>query len=113
MKLHRSMHLAAIALLTIVASQADSSVPAAAQQARACLSQDEMRDRIAEKHAVSSALAVRAARRAAKAPGAELLRTRLCREGDRLEYVVTFLRRDGRVVPVMVDAASGRVIVSK
>lgn len=114
MRMHQPMRVATIVLLTIVATHgADSSVPAAAQPARTCLSQDETRGLIAEKQAVSSALAVRTARRAAKSPGAELLRTQLCREGDRLAYVVTFLRRDGRVVPVMVDAANGRVIVSK
>lgn len=114
MKLYRPMHLAAFVLLAILATQgAHSSVPAAAQAALECVSEDEMRSLIAGRHAVSSALAVRAARRAAKSPGAELLRTRLCREAGRLTYVVTFLRRDGRVVPTMVDAASGRVIVSK
>lgn len=77
----------------------------------ACLSSEDVRKIVVANTAVSSAKAVRAAR--ASAPNSELLRTRLCRDGDKLKYLVTFLRRDGRVLPVAVDAVSGKVITGQ
>ena len=37
------------------------------------------------------------------------LRIRLCRQGDEFVYVVTTMKRDGRVARVTLDGASGKV----
>ena len=38
------------------------------------------------------------------------MRARLCRETDTLVYRITALKRDGRVIRVVVDGASGKVV---
>jgi uncharacterized membrane protein YkoI len=43
------------------------------------------------------------------APGAEVRRAALCREGNQLVYLIMALRKDGRVVRVTVDALSAKV----
>ena len=48
-----------------------------------------------------------AARRAV--PGADMLRAMLCSDGDVYLYVISVLRKDGRVVHVVVDGPSGKV----
>jgi hypothetical protein len=40
----------------------------------------------------------------------ELVRARLCRHGEGLAYVLTLLRRSGKVSRVTVDAANGELI---
>lgn len=92
----------------MIAGPASASGPS---ERLTCLSNEDVRKMVVADMAVSSAKAVRAAR--AFSPNAELLRTRLCRDGDKLKYLVTFLRRDGRVLPVTVDAVSGKVITAQ
>lgn len=76
-----------------------------------CLSREEHQALVASKQALPAAQAIRTAR--SVQPNSDILRARLCRNGERMYYRVTLLRRDGKVVPVMVEAASGRLIVDK
>lgn len=71
-----------------------------------CLSSDETRDAVAEGRVMQPAEASRHARHAA--PG-EVVRIRLCRQGDEFVYVVTTLKRDGRVARVTLEGQSGKI----
>ena len=72
-----------------------------------CLPPAEMREMVADHHVVAPIRAMRTARRAV--PGADVVRANLCRSSDTLVYVITALRKDGRVVQVMIDAPSGEL----
>ncbi|MDP3408242.1 PepSY domain-containing protein [Bosea sp. (in: a-proteobacteria)] len=76
------------------------------QDPMSCLSADETRDMVADGRVIQPALASRHARQAA--PG-EVVRIRLCRQGDDYVYVVTTLKRDGRVARVTLEGQSGKV----
>lgn len=71
---------------------------------RACLNPAETREALSTRKLREPMNLLRDAARQAKA---EPLSTRLCRWGDRLVYEMSLLRRDGRVVRVFVDAATG------
>uniref|UniRef100_A0A9E7ZPH6 PepSY domain-containing protein n=1 Tax=Bosea sp. NBC_00436 TaxID=2969620 RepID=A0A9E7ZPH6_9HYPH len=71
-----------------------------------CLSSEETRDAVAEGRVMQPAEASRHARHAA--PG-EVVRIRLCRQGDDFVYVVTTLKRDGRVARVTLEGQSGKI----
>ena len=71
-----------------------------------CLSADETRDAVAEGRVIQPAQASLHARQAA--PG-EVVRIRLCRQGEDYVYVVTTLKRDGRVARVTLEGQSGKV----
>ena len=75
--------------------------------AQPCMSPREMRDAVAAHRLIAPALAVGAARRAV--PGADLLRVTLCGEGGAFIYVISVLRKDGRVVHVVIDGPTGKV----
>ncbi|WP_050996512.1 PepSY domain-containing protein [Chelatococcus sp. GW1] len=92
---------AAIALLAGLAS-----FEAAAQGA--CLSPDETRAAVAQGGVVAPQQAVSAARDAAS--GGEVVRAELCRQGGGYVYRISVLRRDGRVMRIVVDGGSGRVL---
>jgi uncharacterized membrane protein YkoI len=72
----------------------------------ACLTADEMHGAVNANEAVPPALAHRHAREAAQG---DILRMRLCREDGVLMYLVTVLKRDGRVARVTIEAVSGKV----
>lgn len=76
------------------------------QEPISCLSADEMREAVADGRVMQPAQASRHARNAA--PG-EVVRIRLCRQGDEYVYVVTTLKRDGRVARVTLEGQSGKV----
>jgi D-alanine-D-alanine ligase len=76
------------------------------QEPISCLSADETRDMVAEGRVIQPAQASRHARQAA--PG-EVVRIRLCRQGEDYVYVVTTLKRDGRVARVTLEGQSGKV----
>ncbi|MDF2120469.1 hypothetical protein PY365_33390 [Roseiarcaceae bacterium H3SJ34-1] len=76
---------------------------AEAEATRTCLSPSETRETIAQRKLVDPLVSMRNATRG----GAEPLRTRLCRWGDKFVYEMALLRRDGKVVRVFVDAADG------
>ena len=71
-----------------------------------CLSSEDTRDVLADGKVIQPAEASRNARHAA--PG-EVLRIRLCRQGDDYVYVVTTMKRDGRVARVTLEGQSGKV----
>lgn len=71
-----------------------------------CLSADETREAVAEGRVIQPAEASRHARHAA--PG-EVVRISLCRQGEAFVYVVTTLKRDGRVARVTLEGQSGKV----
>jgi uncharacterized membrane protein YkoI len=75
--------------------------------AQPCLSAREMQEVVSTERVLAPALAVAAARRAV--PNAEMLRANMCRDRDVLIYVISVLRKDGRVVHVVIDARSGKV----
>lgn len=75
--------------------------------AKPCLSPREMREVVSARRLVAPAHAVGMARRAV--PGADMLRAALCVDGEVYLYVISVLRKDGRVVHVVVDGPSGKV----
>jgi uncharacterized membrane protein YkoI len=74
---------------------------------RACLNQKERRSLIESGAVVHLANAMHAVR--GRVPGT-LIRARLCRRGDSLDYVLTVLAHDGKVTRVVVDAAKGTLV---
>lgn len=99
------MPIEPILALTLLASplpilHVDSQAPIS------CLSADETREAVADGRVMQPAEASRHARNAA--PG-EVVRIRLCRQGDDFVYVVTTLKRDGRVARVTLEGQSGKI----
>jgi hypothetical protein len=74
----------------------------------ACLSKAEQRAAVAEHRAVPLAQAIKSLH--THGHRAELVRARLCRHGERLDYVLTLLPRSGKVTRVIVDAANGEPV---
>jgi uncharacterized membrane protein YkoI len=72
-----------------------------------CLPPREMQEIVAAQGVVAPAAAIMTARR--QVPNAEVVRAALCHSGDELIYVIVALRKDGRVVQVMIDGPSGRL----
>ena len=91
----------------VLALQAPALMPASAAPRLHCLSRNEQRAAIADGRAVSLATARRNLR--ARVAG-ELVRARLCQQGDRLVYLLTVLPRDGKVRNVTIDAGNGTVV---
>jgi uncharacterized membrane protein YkoI len=91
---------AAVSLSVSPVSPVDAAAPIA------CLSADETREAVTAGQVMQPALASRHARDAA--PG-EVVRISLCRQGESFVYVVTTLKRDGRVARVTLDGHSGKV----
>jgi uncharacterized membrane protein YkoI len=79
----------------------------AASALQNCVPPREMREIVAAHGVVAPAAAIMTARR--QVPNADVVRADLCRGEDALVYVIVALRKDGRVVQVMIDAPSGRV----
>lgn len=99
-------HLALAALVSAAApAAAEGAVPGG------CMPPREMQEVIEGGEVVAPAMAVTAARRAV--PGGDVLRAALCRTEAGMVYRIMALRRDGRVVQVVVDAPSGRVVSSQ
>jgi uncharacterized membrane protein YkoI len=74
----------------------------------ACLSKAEQRAAVASHQAISLARAIKAPR--LRARHGEVVRARLCHNGDQLIYVLTLLGRSGKVFTATVDAASGEPV---
>src|SRR5262245_35268924 len=79
----------------------------AAQERARCLTRDQQRAALADGRAVPLSAALRNLRH--RVPG-EVVRARLCQEGERLIYLLTVLPRDGKVRRAVVDASNGSVV---
>ncbi len=79
----------------------------AASALQNCVPPREMREIVAGKRVVAPAAAIMTARR--QVPNADVVRANLCHGENALVYVIVALRKDGRIVQVMIDAPSGRV----
>ncbi len=87
--------------------------PAAAQDGEvrhACLSAAETRESVSAHHLREPMALLREAAAQARA---EPLGSRLCRWNEQLVYEMSLLRRDGRVLRVFIDAASGSRVKSR
>lgn len=94
------------AILALVTAAASPVVTADSAPPISCLSAQETREAVSDGKVMQPTAASRHAREAA--PG-EVLRIRLCRQGDEFVYVVTTMKRNGRVARVTLDGASGKV----
>ena len=100
-----------IIAIAVLVGWATLSVPAAANEHRACLGKPEQRAAISQGQAVTLAAAIRSARVTVRGRGnREVVKARLCREPNGLVYMLTVLSRDGKVTRMTVDATSGKVV---
>ena len=72
-----------------------------------CLNPDQRRAAIANRQAIPLGKAVRAAKAQL---GGEVVRARLCKEGEEFVYVLTVLTHDGKVTLATIDGTSGAFI---
>jgi hypothetical protein len=70
-----------------------------------CLTRAEQRAAVDDHRAISLAHAIKSLRQYRKY--SEVVRARLCRQDDKLVYVLTLLGRSGKVVDVTIDAING------
>jgi hypothetical protein len=94
-----------LACWALMGSAQAQGAPSAALQN--CVPSRDMPDVVASSGVVAPAAAVMTARR--QVPNADVVRANLCRSGSGFVYVIMALRKDGRVVQVMIDGPSGRV----
>jgi uncharacterized membrane protein YkoI len=89
------------------------AIPARAADAphEACLSKAEQRAVVASHQAIPLAKAIKAPRQRGR--HAEVVRARLCHNGDKLFYVLTLLGRSGKVITATVDAANGETVSAR
>ena len=72
----------------------------------ACLNAAETREMVKSRHLLEPFAALKSAGAQRKA---EALSARLCRSGDDFIYEITLLHRDGRLVHVEMEAATGKI----
>jgi uncharacterized membrane protein YkoI len=72
-----------------------------------CVPPRQLQEFVAMNGIISPAAAVITARR--QVPNSDVVRANLCRSDNVLVYVIVALRKDGRVVQVMIDGPSGQV----
>ena len=101
-----SRTLPVILLLGLLAAPA--AALAAELPRHACLSKAEQRAEVAAHRAIPLAQAIRSLHTHGR--HGEVLRARLCRHDNRLDYVLTLLARNGKVTNATVDAASGELV---
>lgn len=104
-----------LAILAIAAALTAVSWPLpAASEEVVCLSRREQRAAITGGRAVTLASAIRAAQATVRARGVrEVVKARLCRDGESLRYLLTVLSRDGKVTHLTVDATSGKLVEAR
>jgi uncharacterized membrane protein YkoI len=86
------------------AAEADEHAPAAKP---ICLSAAETREEVKSRRLLEPFVALKTAAAQRKA---EALSARLCHTGDEFIYEITLLHRDGRLVHVEMEAATGKVV---
>jgi hypothetical protein len=99
----RTVAIVFLGLLTLGTARAQSA-SAALQD---CVSPRDVQEVVETTGVVAPAAAVMTARR--QVPNADVVRANLCRSDKALVYVIVALRKDGRVVHVMIDGPSGQV----
>jgi uncharacterized membrane protein YkoI len=87
------------------------AVPAGAADHNVCLTKSEQRAAVAANRAIPLAKAIKSLY--AHGRRAEVVRARLCRNGDSLVYLLTLLGRSGKVTSVTVDASGGKLITGR
>lgn len=98
----RCILLVFAAAAAIGAAHAQGSTPL-----QDCIPQHEMQEVVAAHKVVAPVAALNVARQ--QVPNADVVRANLCRSDNALVYVIVALRKDGRVVQVMIDGPSGRL----
>jgi hypothetical protein len=76
-------------------------------KASRCLTEAEIREEVAAKRIIAQVVALRAARAAG---GGEAVKARVCRGENGLVYAITSLKRDGKVLRIDIDAATGKLV---
>ena len=95
-------------LLTLICGLAASGALASEAAPRPiCLSPGETREEIAARHLVEPFAALKSAAAAVKA---EALSAKLCRSGEEYVYEITLLHHDGKLVHLVMNAATGKII---
>jgi uncharacterized membrane protein YkoI len=89
------------------ANAAEAEAPHAAA-ARSCLNAAETREEVKSRRLIEPFAALKFAAAQRKA---EALSAKLCHTGDEFIYEITLLHRDGRLVHVEMEAATGKVVV--
>jgi len=77
----------------------------AAEAHGSCLTRDEQRAAVDDHRTISLGQAIKSLRQYRK--HSEVVRARLCRQNEKLVYVLTLLGRSGKVVDVTIDAVNG------
>jgi len=72
-----------------------------------CLKPNETREEVRARHFLEPFAVLKSAAQQTKA---EALSAKLCRLGDDWVYSIALLHRDGRLVHVLMDAATGRIV---
>ncbi len=78
--------------------------------ATACLTPQEMRETVPNKHLTDASHLIK---HVSGEHHAELVNAKLCRQGELYIYEFTLLPRDGKVVRVSVDAVTGQILSGK
>ena len=95
------------ALMACVAASAAGAEPPRAGPRPVCLNAAETREMVKSRHLLEPFAALKSASAQRKA---EALSARLCRTGEDFVYEITLLHRDGRLVHVEMEAASGKLV---
>jgi len=75
-----------------------------------CLAADETREQIKARHLLEPFAVLKSAAAQLKA---EALKARLCVVGDDFVYEITLLHRDGRLMHVVMNAITGKILSSR
>lgn len=97
-----------LALGAMLCAPAIAAEQAAAPLRNICLSTGETREEIKSHHLLEPFVALKSAEKAVGK--AEALSAKLCRLGEEYVYEIALLHRDGRLVHVVMNAVSGKVV---
>ena len=109
----KSIHpfiLALGAMFCVAPAGAASPVERPAAVRSVCFPTNETREEIKGHHLVEPFVALKNAAAAVKA---EALSAKLCRLGEEFVYEIALLHRDGRLVHVVMSAASGKLVTTR
>ena len=95
------------ALVGCAGANAAELEPPRASAKPVCLTAAETREMVKSHHLIEPFAALKYAAAQRKA---EALSVRLCRSGEGLVYIITLLHRDGRLVHVAMEAATGKIV---